>query len=97
MTFDVRHIGSIRYTNTMGADKKLREDLEQAIEALGYRKQTKAPAAPTAPVETTRTSPAAPADLLLPGVAGTNLKRKRLRPRQERTRRRAGGSRRSNS
>ncbi len=39
MTFDVRHIGSIRYTNTMGADIKLRHDLEQAVEALHYRRR----------------------------------------------------------
>ena len=37
MTFDVRHIRSIRYTNTMGADTRLRNDLSQALEALGYR------------------------------------------------------------
>lgn len=36
MTFDVRHIRSIRYSNTMGADKKLTDDLRKAIEALGY-------------------------------------------------------------
>ncbi len=36
MTFDVRHVRSIRYTNTMGADKKLAEDLRRALEALGY-------------------------------------------------------------
>lgn len=42
MTFDVRHIGSIRYTNTMGADVKLRSDLEKAIEALKYSKVRKA-------------------------------------------------------
>lgn len=39
MTFDVRHIRSIRYTNTMGADIRLRENLQQALEALGYRPQ----------------------------------------------------------
>lgn len=38
MTFDVRHIGSIRYNNTMGADKSLRADLQKALQALGYRK-----------------------------------------------------------
>lgn len=37
MTFDVRHIRSIRYTNTMGADVKLAEDLGNALFALGYR------------------------------------------------------------
>ncbi len=36
MTFDVRHIRSIRYSNTMGADEKLEEDLRNALEALGY-------------------------------------------------------------
>lgn len=39
MTFDVRHIRSIRYSNTMGADIRLRENLQQALEALGYRPQ----------------------------------------------------------
>jgi hypothetical protein len=37
MTFDVRHIRSIRYSNTMGADIKLAEDLGNALTALGYR------------------------------------------------------------
>ena len=37
MTFDVRHIRSIRYTNTMGADVRLREELGKALAALGYR------------------------------------------------------------
>lgn len=41
MTFDVRHIRSIRYTNTMGADIKLEEDLRKAIEALGYAQEGK--------------------------------------------------------
>jgi hypothetical protein len=39
MTFDVRHIRSIRYSNMMGADIQLRQHLEQSLEALGYRKQ----------------------------------------------------------
>lgn len=39
MTFDVRHIRSIRYSNTMGADVRLRENLQQALQALGYRAQ----------------------------------------------------------
>ena len=38
MTFDVRHIRSVRYSNTMGADHKLAGDLRNAIEALGYMK-----------------------------------------------------------
>lgn len=38
MTFDVRHIRSIRYTNTMGADHKLRQELDLALRGLGYRK-----------------------------------------------------------
>jgi hypothetical protein len=38
LTFDVRHIRSIRYSNTMGADKKLELDLIKAIEALGYKR-----------------------------------------------------------
>ncbi|HSB69263.1 MAG TPA: hypothetical protein VLT62_08040 [Candidatus Methylomirabilis sp.] len=37
MTFDVRHIRSIRYTNTMGADANLAKDLGNALVALGYR------------------------------------------------------------
>jgi hypothetical protein len=37
MTFDVRHIRSVRYSNTMGADLKLREDLDHALRGLGYR------------------------------------------------------------
>ena len=36
MTFEVRHIRSIRYSSTMGADKKLTNDLRKTIEALGY-------------------------------------------------------------
>jgi hypothetical protein len=39
MTFDVRHIRSIRYSNTMGADVRLRGELCQALHALGYRAQ----------------------------------------------------------
>lgn len=39
MTFDVRHIRSIRYSNTMGADVRLRDELGQALHALGYRAQ----------------------------------------------------------
>ena len=37
MTFDVRHIRSIRYSNTMGADIRLRDDLHQALRGLGYK------------------------------------------------------------
>ena len=37
MTFDVRHVRSIRYSNTMGADIRLCNDLGQALQALGYR------------------------------------------------------------
>ena len=37
MTFDVRHIRSIRYSNTMGADIRLRDDLNQALRGLGYK------------------------------------------------------------
>ena len=36
MTFDVRHIRSIQYSNVMGADQKLRTDIENALSALGY-------------------------------------------------------------
>jgi hypothetical protein len=36
LTFDVRHIRTIRYSNTMGADKQLAENLKKAIEALGF-------------------------------------------------------------
>ena len=42
MTFDVRHIRSIRYSNTMGADIRLREDLAKALSALGYRMKSDA-------------------------------------------------------
>lgn len=46
MTFDVRHIRSIRYSNTMGADVRLRDELGQALHALGYRpRPAAAPAA----------------------------------------------------
>ncbi len=38
MTFDVRHIRSIRYANTMGADQQLERDLQKALGALGYVK-----------------------------------------------------------
>lgn len=38
LTFDVRHIRTILYSNKMGADVKLRENLDQAIqETMGYR------------------------------------------------------------
>ena len=37
MTFDVRHIRSIRYSNMMGADIRLRDDLHQALRGLGYK------------------------------------------------------------
>jgi hypothetical protein len=37
LTFDVRHIRAITYSNKMGADIVLEEDLRRAIEALGYR------------------------------------------------------------
>jgi hypothetical protein len=36
MTFDVHHIRSIRYSNTMGADQQLEGDLRKALGALGY-------------------------------------------------------------
>jgi hypothetical protein len=36
LTFDVRHIRCILYSNRMGADKKLETDLHGALEALGY-------------------------------------------------------------
>ncbi|MDH5541300.1 MAG: hypothetical protein OEY03_18020 [Rhizobacter sp.] len=42
MTFDVRHIRSIRYSNTMCADEQLREELAKALVALGYRAQDNA-------------------------------------------------------
>lgn len=45
MTFDVRHIRSIRYSNTMGADIRLREELAQALRALGYLPSQDAPVA----------------------------------------------------
>jgi hypothetical protein len=37
LTFDVRHIRCIQYSNTMGADKKLEADLENALKALQYK------------------------------------------------------------
>lgn len=38
LTFDVKHIRTILYSNKMGADVKLRENLSQAIqETMGYR------------------------------------------------------------
>lgn len=37
LAFDVRHVRAIRYANTMGADRKLREELAQALQSLGYR------------------------------------------------------------
>ena len=36
LTFDVRHIRCIKYSNTMGADIKLKTDLENALRALQY-------------------------------------------------------------
>lgn len=36
LTFDVQHIRSIRYSNTMGADRKLQADLEKSLKALNY-------------------------------------------------------------
>jgi hypothetical protein len=36
LTFDVRHIRSIQYSNVMGADRKLKADLDNAPKALGY-------------------------------------------------------------
>lgn len=41
MTFDVRHIRSIRYTNTMGADEQLADDLAKALIALKYERKPK--------------------------------------------------------
>jgi hypothetical protein len=40
LTFDVRHIRSIQYSNTMGADKKLEADLENALKALQYKPES---------------------------------------------------------
>ena len=39
LTFDVRHIRSIQYSNVMGADDKLRIDFENALTALGYQSE----------------------------------------------------------
>jgi hypothetical protein len=36
LTFDLRHIRAILYSNTMGAEVKLREDLCKALNELGY-------------------------------------------------------------
>ena len=38
LTFDVRHIRSVKYSNTMRADRKLKSDLQDAIEALQYQR-----------------------------------------------------------
>lgn len=40
LTFDVRHIRAIRYSNAMGADIQLKDNLRKALEALGYRRET---------------------------------------------------------
>ena len=37
LTFDVRHIRCVKYSNTMRADRKLKKDLEEALEALQYQ------------------------------------------------------------
>ena len=39
LTFDVRHIRCIKYSNTMGADTKLKTDLENALKALHYKSE----------------------------------------------------------
>ena len=39
LAFDVRHIRTIHYSNVMGADKKLAQDLASAMEALGYHQR----------------------------------------------------------
>jgi hypothetical protein len=38
LSFDVRHIRCIQYSNVMGADQKLKTDFENALAALGYSK-----------------------------------------------------------
>lgn len=40
LAFDVRHIRCIEYSNVMGADQKLRGNIENAFEALGYLKSS---------------------------------------------------------
>jgi hypothetical protein len=40
LTFDVRHIRAIRYSNAMGADVQLKNNLRKALETLGYRRET---------------------------------------------------------
>lgn len=42
MTFDVRHIRSIRYSNTMGANVTLAAHLGEALVALGYQRKRRA-------------------------------------------------------
>jgi hypothetical protein len=81
MTFDVRHIGSIRYSNTMGADERLREDLKQAIEALGYRLPVppSAPAVQPAPVAPERVGAPADADHPPAQTRGNDAQRQRRR------------------
>jgi hypothetical protein len=54
LTFDVRHIRSIQYSNTMGADKKLKADLENALKALQYKPEGEAGGSTAA--EATRTA-----------------------------------------
>jgi hypothetical protein len=78
MTFDVRHIGSIRYSNTMCADAKLREDLEKAMQALGHRKleATPTPPATEARNEAPATATEPPAPALSKPVPGGRSKRK---------------------
>jgi len=76
MTFDVRHIGSIRYSNTMCADAKLREDLENAMQALGHRKLETAPAPPSTGARNEEPAPEPPAPVLSKPVPGARSKRK---------------------
>lgn len=40
LTFDVRHIRAIRYSNAMGADIQLKYNLCKALDSLGYRTET---------------------------------------------------------
>ena len=63
LTFDVQHIRCIKYSNTMGADVKLREALEKALSALKYTPDVATPGKVTVATPSTReeTKPPTPA------------------------------------
>ena len=57
LTFDVRHIRCIQYSNTMGADVKLQAALENALSALKYTSIADAPGVVAATTTSTATQP----------------------------------------